>query len=123
MWAGKPGVATSADSGYHVLRHEFDRRLRDHARLCGASVVDGHVSAVDGREPLSVQVVANGGERSAVVAEFVLDSGARVWWHVAEAVSSMQGIARSLLPASGRPRLGAGEHTHTLVESYADGWA
>ena len=125
LWAGKPGVATSADSGYHVLRREFDHRLHDHARLCGASVVDGHVSAVDGGEPLSVQVVASGGERSTVAAEFVLDCSGRAGVVARRGLRQLDAGYRTLAVAGEwtATSRGAGEHTHTLVESYADGWA
>ena len=125
FWAGQPGVATSGESGYHVLRGEFDGRLRDHARTRGAAMVAGHVRAVEGTGPVSVQVVADGGERSEVVAEFVLDCSGRAGVVARRGFRRLDAGYRTLAVA-GEWTSGSwpeGEDAHTVVESYADGWA
>jgi flavin-dependent dehydrogenase len=124
-WAGTAAIVTSDDSGYHVLRGEFDRRLRDHASARGAFIVDGHVRSVDGRGPLSVHVSEDGGKRSEVIAEFVLDCSGRAGVVAGRGLRRLDAGYRTLAVA-GEWTSGSwpdGEHAHTIVESYADGWA
>ena len=124
-WAGKTAVATSADPGYHVPRRDFDRRLREHARAQGATILDGQVQRIDVGESPRIQVARAKGDVVAYSAAFVLDCSGRA------GVVARRGLRRAHV---GYRTLAVAaewecrdwpeeERAHTLVDSYADGWA
>jgi flavin-dependent dehydrogenase len=123
-WAGREAVAEPAESGYHVPRARFDRLLRDHARACGATLVEGRVRKVELANPATIECVGPP-VRRCYRSRFVLDCSGRA------GVIASRGLRRAHIgyrtlaltaewDCAGWP---AGERAHTLVDSYADGWA
>jgi flavin-dependent dehydrogenase len=124
-WAGSAALATSADSGYHVLRRDFDRVLLEHARSCGALIVDGQIRAVDLRREPEAQVLAENGSLRRYAASFVLDCSGRAGIIARKGLRRLDAGYRTLAIAAewtceNWPR---DESTHTLIDSYEDGWA
>ncbi|HEX7779505.1 MAG TPA: tryptophan 7-halogenase [Vicinamibacterales bacterium] len=130
-------------SGYLVDRRAFDRRLRRLAAESGAHVRTGIVRKVEGHEehegheegregdhepgPVNVELeVALNGERQILRSAFVLDCSGRA------GVIARRGM-REPLPSPrtvalvgawrARDRWPEASDAHTLVASYADGWA
>jgi flavin-dependent dehydrogenase len=127
-WAGKSAVATSADPGYHVSRRELDRRLREHARSQGAHIVEGLVRAVDLREPIEIRVAGSDGSQSGLSsysAEFVLDCSGRAGVVARRGLRRFDAGYRTLAVAAEWvcDDWPVEERMHTIVDSYADGWA
>ena len=124
-WAGEPAVATSDEAGYHVSRLELDRRLRDHAAAQGAVVIHGQVQRIVFREPPLVSVVESTGALADYSCRFVLDCSGRA------GVVARKGLRRSevgyrTLAVAAEWECDdwpAHEHSHTIVDSYQDGWA
>jgi flavin-dependent dehydrogenase len=110
-------------SGYLVARGAFDQRLRGLAAEAGAAMRTGRIHAAGEGPALELE---SDGERTQLHAPFVLDASGRA------GVIARKGL-RELLPSprtvalvgvwrasGGWPRV---SDTHTLVASYADGWA
>lgn len=110
--------------GYQVERDRFDALLRTQAVRAGAELLDRNVGTAHSSADGAARVTTDDGE---VTARFVLDcSGragviARRHWRM-----SVRGNPRTV-GLVGVWRCGAGwpavDPTHTLVDSYADGWA
>ena len=124
-WADESRVTQSPDSGFHVSRTEFDRVLRESAAATTARIVDAVVRRVDAGDPACVTYTAADGTPAIVHARCVLDcSGragvvARRGWRRTHARYGTLAIAAEWNCPAWPPD----EHTRTLVESYADGWA
>lgn len=124
-WAGKGSEATSVDPGYHVPRRDFDRRLREHARAQGAVILDGQVLQVDFRSPLHIKVAGSAGDVVDYSTSFALDCSGRAGVIARKGLRRFDVGYRTLAVVAewechDWPE---GERTHTLVDSYADGWA
>ena len=122
----------SGATGFQVRARELERVLLGSAKAAGAEMLLEHrVASVrgldrEGRAPAVVEIEAPGGESLQVRASWVLDATGR------GGVVARRGLRR---PVEGRATLSllsrwsrAGgfdlpEPSHTLVESYADGWA
>ncbi len=119
-------------AGYLVSRFVFDRRLRELAAEAGANIQAGVVRDLrvaiddDGDRTTPSLDVETEGERTTLTARFVLDCSGRA------GVIARKGL-REPIPSPrtvalvGVWRAPAGwpsqNDTHTLVASYADGWA
>jgi flavin-dependent dehydrogenase len=111
--------------GYQVERGAFDAVMRGHARAAGAALLDSTVRDVELLPGGARVVTAEGSEHSA---PFVLDCSGRAGvvarargWRV-----DIPGHPRTiaLVGVFTRPAGWAGfDPSHTLVESYGDGWA
>jgi flavin-dependent dehydrogenase len=110
--------------GYQVDRSVFDSVLRDQAVAAGAELREALVRAVDvDQDGALVQL----NENAVVRARFVLDCSGRSgviarreWRTDVAAHPRTVALTSSWTSARGWPAV---EPTHTLVESYADGWA
>lgn len=123
-WAERDAVASTEVAGYHVSRAVFDRVLREHARAQGARFVDAHVRRVDQSSPMAVEAVGSNGVVSCR-GRFVLDCSGRAGVVARRGLRRAESGYRTLAVAAewtceGWPE---GERTHTVVESYPDGWA
>ena len=138
VWWGRQGPRAvrfaGGGTGWQVRRSDFDRLLLRLAAQAGAAVeADAVVRQVDlappsasaGAAESSIRYVA-GGESRSLAARFVLDCSGRA------GVVARRGFRRH---AAGRTTLalaavwsrrggwGLDDESHTLVESYGDGWA
>lgn len=110
--------------GYQVDRAIFDKVLRDQAVAAGAELSEALVRAVEvDQEGAGVQLA----DDTVVRARFVLDCSGRAgvvarrgWRTAVDAHPRTVALTSSWTSARGWPAV---EPTHTLVESYADGWA
>jgi flavin-dependent dehydrogenase len=115
--------------GYQVVRGEFDSLLLDQAHAVGAAVRRGAVARGvklradgDGRSRVTVE---HAGQRDDILARWVLDcSGrrgvvARRGWRRVETGKRTLALVTVWERTSDWPLR---DPTHTLVESYADGW-
>jgi flavin-dependent dehydrogenase len=123
-WAEQDAVTTSEVAGYHVARAEFDRVLREHARAQGASIVEAHARRVEPSDPVLVECVGPDGVTSCR-GRCVLDCSGRAGVIARRGLRRAESGYRTLAVAAewtceGWP---AGERTHTVVDSYRDGWA
>ena len=123
-WAEQEAVASTEVAGYHVSRAVFDQVLRAHARAQGASFVNAHVRRVDQSSPMLVEAVGPEGATS-LRGRFVLDCSGRTGVIARRGLRRAESGYRTLAVAAewtceGWP---SGERTHTVVESYRDGWA
>jgi flavin-dependent dehydrogenase len=124
-WAGTPAVATSADAGYHVPRHEFDRRLRERAQTQGAAIVNGQVQRVEGRDPVQVEIVRSAGDVITRSARVVLDCSGRAGVIARRGLRRFDVGYRTLAVAAEWESNDwpEAEGSYTIVDSYSDGWA
>ena len=127
-WAGSgPRVESFAagEAGYQVIRRDFDRCLRDAASAAGAVVLTGAIREVHVDPEVRAAVDVHGAAVD-VTARFVLDASgragvlARRGWRVADPSHHTVALAGVWQSAGGWPGV---DNTHTLVASYADGWA
>lgn len=129
-WGMREGHAEPFDaSGYQVFRPELDRVLLAGAAEAGAEVIgDAHVRRVhlDGASDARVEYQRDGHPPSAVACRFAVDASGRA------GVIARRGYRRHepgyLTQAFiGEWQREAGwdlpDDTHTLVETYQDGWA
>lgn len=134
-WAGKEARAESADAGYHVSRSVFDRVLRAHARAQGASIVEGRVQRVDfvGDGPpcrlrpttaVTLECATSRGV-GRYQASFVLDCSGRAGIIARRGLRRADAGYRTLAIAAEWecPDWPSHEQTHTVVDSYENGWA
>lgn len=136
-WGGQgPRAVRFADGGvgWQVQRRDLDRLLLRLAARAGAAVqADALVRQVDlappsspaGAAESSIRYVA-GGASASLAARFVLDCSGRAGV-VARRGFRRHAAARTTLALtavwSRRGGWGLGDESHTLVESYGDGWA
>ena len=123
-WGDAQGRAEdfAGETGFQVLRSEFDRLLFDAARQSGVRCLLASVSRVEVGEAVTTSVAFG---RRRLHARFVLDCSGRAGvlgrrFRVKEkrlAMVALNGVWES---AAAFPGV---EATRTLVESYADGWA
>jgi len=131
VWWGDSGRRVeefpAGDRGYQVLRTELDRVLLDLARVKGAEVRgDTTVNAVEREGDIYRLRYTSGGRPADVSARWVLDCSGR------SGVVARRGFRRQeegprTLALVGVWRSEDGwdvpDATHTLIESYEDGWA
>jgi flavin-dependent dehydrogenase len=117
-WAGREATARSDASGYHVSRSVFDRLLLAHARSQGASIIDAKIESVD----LCDEGPAKAGPHRA---RFVLDCSGRAGVIARRGLRRADVGYRTLAIAAewDCPDWPADEQTHTVVDSYENGWA
>ena len=139
VWWGEGTTRTAAfvdgATGWQVVRHDFDALLLRLAASAGAQVVrsalvrDVRLASASGRAGPAVSTVEYDTEdqpRHAVQASFVLDcSGragvvARRGYRVADPTQTTLALAATWTRPDG---WGLADASHTLVETYADGWA
>jgi flavin-dependent dehydrogenase len=134
-WWGDPRAHSERFSGppsvwgYQVLRRDFDSLLRRLAGSAGVRVCTGAiVRRVDlrQRDQGTLEYAYPGGDPKRITARFILDCSGRA------GVVARQGFRtkhpeRATLALAGvwqkRAGWGLEDETHTLVESYRDGWA
>jgi flavin-dependent dehydrogenase len=139
VWWGEGTTRTAAfaggATGWQVVRHDFDALLLGLAASAGAQVVTGalvrdvRLASESGRPGPAVSTVDYGTEdqhRHDVQASFVLDcSGragvvARRGYRIADATQTTLALTATWT----RPDdWGLADASHTLVETYSDGWA
>jgi flavin-dependent dehydrogenase len=121
-WAGKE-ARTSTEPGYHVHRGAFDRVLRGHARAVGATVVDAQVRHVDIKDAIHIDCVA-GPRAAAYDSRFVLDCSGRAGVIARRGLRKAGGYRTLAITAEWEcPAWPIDERAHTIVDSYAHGWA
>jgi flavin-dependent dehydrogenase len=138
VWWGtsKPRVEAfpAGVAGYQVDRERFDGLLRDLARASGAEMRTGFVRSVDRSPPdkraeahdsAAALVIETNGGTEHVPAAFVLDCSGRAGVLARAGLRRATSTNRTIaLYAVWRARDWLGcDPTHTLVASYADGWA
>jgi flavin-dependent dehydrogenase len=124
-WANAPRTTATETAGFHVRRDEFDRVLRDAAAAARAAIVEGVVRRVDPGDPSQVTYASSDGAIHVVDARQVLDCSGRTGVVAARGFRRHDAGYRTLA-INAEWESGAwpsDEHTRTLVESYADGWA
>jgi flavin-dependent dehydrogenase len=130
VWWGsdEPRCEPFADSGrgYQVERSRFDEVVRREAVSAGVELRDGRVRQVEARLDGAV-VLTDDPSRSGLRARFVLDCSGRAgviarhgWRTEIAAHPRTVAITAVWARAGGWPSV---DPTHTLVESYEDGWA
>lgn len=131
-WGGETHATTfpAGSAGYQVERNAFDGLLLRLAEGAGASVLRGAVvrdvdRVADHEFPWQLTYDSEAGPRNAR-ARWVLDCSGRAgvvarhgWRRAERALRTMALVATWERPAG----WGLDDETHTLVESYADGWA
>jgi len=146
-WAGgreRSEPLAAAPSGFHAERGRLERAFQEHARAAGVRVLLGSVrratrnddpGAVTGAPghsaeradgaPWRVEVRAEGtGEGHELTARWVLDATGRAGTLAKPGLRQPDASTSTLaLVRRWRWSLGAPQATHTLVESYRDGWA
>jgi len=124
-WANAPRTTVTEAAGFHVRRDEFDRVLRDAAASARAAIVEGVVRRVDPGDPSRVSYASGDGAIHVVDARQVLDCSGRTGVVAARGFRRHDAGYRTLaINAEWESDSWPGdEHTRTLVESYADGWA
>ena len=127
-WAGEaarvekfpPGVA-----GFQVVRHLFDRRLRDFAARCGADIREGRVrEAHTGTAPYAI--VETAGVAARIDARILIDASGRAGVIARQGLRVQDATPHTIAVTAVWRREGSwpvSDDTHTLVASYADGWA
>jgi flavin-dependent dehydrogenase len=134
LWAGHRTIAATDGAGFHVSRREFDRVLREQARLNGASIVDGTVSRVEIDHGAAVTCVVRpkpdsttmaGGRTTRYDADFVLDCSGRAGVIARRGLRRADAGYRTLAIAAEWecPEWPAAERSHTFIDSYENGWA
>lgn len=113
-WADEPArVETFADqtAGYQVLRRDFDQELRRLAVEAGAEIREGRVTDAD---IASAAIVIDASGRAGVLAR---GRGLRIETNGPRTIA----VAGTWQSPGAWP--GVDDDSHTLVASYADGWA
>jgi len=122
--AGQVGE-TGSDLGYQVFRPDFDRVMLDSAAAAGARVqTHARVRHVAFAEPLASVDYDHEGRRSRVEARLVLDCSGRAGV-VARRFRRVQPGHRTyaLVGVWERDAWDLPDDTHTVVETFEDGWA
>ncbi len=127
-WADQP-VRTEAfpsdDPGYQVLRRDFDRCLRTLALNAGAQVQSAHVSTAqrdDSDHTWTVQTAAG----KSIRARIVIDASGRAGVVARDGLRVLDPSKRTVAVAASwrsENRWPIEDESHTLVASYAGGWA
>jgi flavin-dependent dehydrogenase len=134
-WASSEPRAEAFDpsgqlAGYQVFRPDLDRVLIDSAAEAGAEVCAGatvrRVRVDD--EPFAVVEYEENGRRSAVSCRFVLDCSGRAGvlgqhYRQPEPRHRLYALVGVWHRADDSVGWGLTDETHTLVETYQDGWA
>ena len=127
-WADHPLRVESFpvdDPGYQVLRRDFDRCLRALAVKSGARVQDAHVTAArrsDSDRTWTVQTDAG----QSVHARFLIDASGRAGVLARDGLRVLDPSRRTIALAGSwrsETRWPIDDDSHTLVASYAGGWA
>jgi flavin-dependent dehydrogenase len=122
-WAGQQAIAATDGAGFHVSRRVFDRVLREHARLKGATIVDGTVTRVDAGDHAVVASV-RAGRSTQYRAEFILDCSGRAGVIARRLRQADAGYRTLAIAAEWEcPEWPAAERSHTFIDSYQNGWA
>ena len=130
-WADEPArVETfSGAAGYQVLRRDFDRTLRSQAIDAGARIEQGRVIEVrpaQSTDDLCSVAVDRGGPLAIFHARLVIDASGRAGVLARDGLRVLD-PARRTIAVAGSWRSTAKwpieDETHTLVASYAGGWA
>jgi flavin-dependent dehydrogenase len=110
-------------TGFQVLRADFDRLLLDAARRAGVRYVEANVARVDLEAPDLAEVFVSRARR--LKARFVLDCSGRAGVIARRFRAKDRRFTTVALNGVWRREGGfpGVEPTHTLVESYRDGWA
>jgi flavin-dependent dehydrogenase len=124
-WGGERRDTRTRDAGFHVERSAFDAVLRREAAVAGARVVDAIVRRVEIGEPHQIEIAANDGRLTTCTASVVLDCSGRAGVVARRGFRRIDGRYRTLAIAAEWDCAAwpADQHTRTVVESYADGWA
>jgi flavin-dependent dehydrogenase len=135
VWWGGPSPRREpfapGQAGYQVVRAAFDRRLRDLALRSGAELRSGSVQAVvvpglSGARGVPEATLASADGPTRLRASYVLDCSGRAGAVARQGLRDSPNGPRTVALA-GLWRSGAGwagiDPGHTLVASYADGWA
>jgi flavin-dependent dehydrogenase len=108
------------EPGYQVLRGDFDRLLLSLARAAGVTVVCDSVRDVDLRDDAVVKL-RSGAE---VRARFAIDASGRAGVLARRGLRRYEATYRTIaICGYWRRAENLSDATHTLIESYADGWA
>jgi flavin-dependent dehydrogenase len=114
-------------SGYLVARHAFDQRLRGLAAESGAQMRTVRRTVPEGQSPESAAIeVEFDGHRTELRAPFILDASGRAGVIARKGLREFLSSPRTVaLAGVWRARNGwpGASDSHTLVASYADGWA
>lgn len=123
-WAGESRVTNTDGPGFHVPRAEFDSVLRQSARQSGALIVDALVRSVQFGDPIQIEYVTVDGHVETCHARRLLDCSGRAGV-IARGLRREQPRYRTLAITMEWEcnRASFRDRAHTLVESYADGWA
>jgi flavin-dependent dehydrogenase len=127
-WADQP-VRVEAfpvdDAGYQVLRRDFDRCLKSLANKSGANVEDAQVTAAQYSNADGAWTVQTDAGKS-VRARIVIDASGRAGVLARERLRILDQSTRTIALAGSwriERRWPIEDESHTLVASYAAGWA
>ena len=128
QWGGASRVTHTDVAGLHVSRAAFDHVLRESARASGASVIDAvvrRVDLVDLPDRIRIDCANADGRLQTCRARYVLDCSGRAGVIARRGLRQPEPLYRTLAIAAEweSDRWPAGEHAHTIVDSYEDGWA
>jgi len=113
--------------GYQVFRPDFDRVLLESAASAGAGLCEATVRRVDVTQPLRADVEYDrGGQREAISSRFVIDASGRAGvvakpyrrFEPSHRMYALVGVWSMTTPARE-----LSDDSHTVVETYQDGWA
>jgi flavin-dependent dehydrogenase len=80
-WTFKDALSNPEGGGFHLLRHRFDARLRDHAASMGVEVLPGRVTQVNGEArkepPWELLVSGTDGQTAVLRSRFLVDATGR----------------------------------------------
>ena len=130
-WANEPArVETFAgDPGYQVLRRDFDRILRSQATGAGARIEEGRVVEVrlpQSPDDLCTVAVDQAGALTIFHARLVIDASGRAGALARDGLRVLDPARRTIAVAGSwqcDARWPIEDESHTLVASYAGGWA
>jgi flavin-dependent dehydrogenase len=127
-WADEPARVETFPgdaAGYQVVREAFDQQLRSLAMASGAQIRDGRVrEAHSGTAPFVIVEGTSGPER--LTARFLIDASGRAGVIARQGLRERQATPHTIAVTAVWRRTGhwpASDDSHTLVASYADGWA
>ena len=130
VWWGSEAARVESFSpdaaGYQVVRADFDCRLRDLAAGAGAAIRQGRVlEAHPGLAPFAF--VESSGATERITARILIDASGRAGVIARQLDLRIQDASPHTIAIAGAWRHAGAwpvpDDTHTLVASYADGWA